>query len=145
MPSWSNTASRNFLRRLPALSFDAALRKMGSMSTSVASIEMTGCKSSVILISAISLAQSRHLRTTSWPSRPGMGERKVPWFSAASLGPVNACSDSTPGTKAPSSKVFRIRASLRKFFAAVGSACPSLYASQVTLCWRSNMGNRRWV
>jgi hypothetical protein len=79
----SNSASRIRLRRLPALSLASAARRMGSMSTPVTWIEITGFWSSVILISPISLAQSRHLRSTSCASRPGMGERKVPWFSAA--------------------------------------------------------------
>ena len=115
------------------------------MSTPVTWIEITGCKSSVTLISPISPAQSRHFRITSSASRPGIGERKVPWFSAASRRPVKPFSASTSGTKAPSSSVFSSRASLRRFFAAVASAWPSLIASQVTLCRRSSIGSRRWA
>ena len=92
------------------------------MSTPVTWIEMIGFWSSVILISPISLAQSRHLRSTSCASRPGMGERNVPWFSAARRCAVRPFSDSTSGTKAPSSSVFSRRASLRRFLAAVASA-----------------------
>ena len=60
------------------------------MSTPVIWTVITGLASSVILISPTSAAQCRSFVSTVLPSRPGIGERTVPWLSAARRGGVSA-------------------------------------------------------
>ena len=59
--------------------------------------------SSPIRTSPISAAQARQRCNTSWPSRPSIGVRIDPWFSAASRVAVRFFSTSTSGARADSS------------------------------------------
>ena len=76
-------------------------------------MEMVGfAASSLMRISPTRLFQVRSLFRTICPSRPGIGERIVPWFNAARRPGVRFLSVSTSGTSAARRSVLSKRSSL---------------------------------
>jgi hypothetical protein len=82
--------------------------------------------SAEILILPTCAAQFRQRCNTIAPSWPGIGERTVPWFRAASRAGVRACNASTSGASADRINVFSNRSSLQKRCASDASTLPSL-------------------
>jgi hypothetical protein len=100
--------------------------------------------SSETLISPTCAAQFRQRCNTMAPSWPGIGERTVPWFSAASRMGVGACKASTSGASADRINVFNNRSSLRKRWARMASTLPALTSCAVTPSSPSSIDNSFW-
>src|ERR1039458_2081299 len=106
IPSCPNNNSLIFRIWLPRLFTVCACSRMLSVSTPLSCTEMVGLVgSSPILICPIPDAHFLHFPRTMLPSRPGIGDLIVSWFSAAKRLDVKPRKDSTLGASADSLRV----------------------------------------